>query len=237
MARFRGSAHLFRLFGIDVSLHWSWLVVAFIEIAIRHRNYNSMFFNVLEYVTLFGLVLLHEFGHSLACRSVGGRAEHILLWPLGGVALVDPPDRPGAWLWSVAAGPLVNVVLAPVTMGLFYWAYTTLPDTSDIYLYTRAVMIINLGLLIFNVLPIYPLDGGKILQSLLWFVIGKARSLQVVSVIGMLGAAAMLGLAVWSGRFWTGLIAWYMGMSALQAWRVAGLMVAAGRQPPGGASP
>ena len=56
----------------------------------------------------------HEFGHALACRQVGGSANQIILWPLGGVAYVNPPQRPGATLWSIAAGPLVNVALLPV---------------------------------------------------------------------------------------------------------------------------
>ena len=61
----------------------------------------------------FLIVLLHEFGHALACRQVGGTANQIVLWPLGGVAYVNPPQRPGATLWSIAAGPLVNVALLP----------------------------------------------------------------------------------------------------------------------------
>ena len=62
-------------------------------------------------------MLTHEFGHALACRSVGGTADNIMLWPLGGVAYVNPPQRPGATLWSIAAGPLVNVALAlPLTV-------------------------------------------------------------------------------------------------------------------------
>jgi Zn-dependent protease len=58
--------------------------------------------------------LFHEFGHALACRQVGGQADLIVLWPLGGVAYVSPPPRPGALLWRIAAGPLVNVLLVPV---------------------------------------------------------------------------------------------------------------------------
>ena len=73
-----------------------------------------MVWPVLEYLALFVIVLVHEFGHALACRQVGGQANQIVLWPLGGVAYVAPPPRPGATLWSIAAGPLVNVVLAPV---------------------------------------------------------------------------------------------------------------------------
>ena len=63
---------------------------------------------------MFGIVLLHEFGHVLACRSVGGQANEIMLWPFGGVAFVKPPPRPAATLWNVVAGPAVNVLLVPV---------------------------------------------------------------------------------------------------------------------------
>src|SRR5262249_22156471 len=111
-----GSWPLFRIAGIQVYLHWTWLVVAYFEIVNRVNKYQSMTWNVIEYLALFGIVLLHEFGHALACRQVGGQANRIMLWPLGGVAFVQPPPRPGALLWSIAAGPLVNVILVPVTV-------------------------------------------------------------------------------------------------------------------------
>src|SRR5712671_4133354 len=107
----QGSFRLFRFLGIDVFLHWSWFLVAVYEIQSRAGTYSSVTWNILEYLALFGIVTIHEFGHSLACRQVGGRADRIVLWPLGGVAYVDPPPRPGPTLWSIAAGPLVNVAL------------------------------------------------------------------------------------------------------------------------------
>src|SRR5437660_4473814 len=111
-----GSVRLFRFAGIDLFLHWSWFLVAAYEINGRTRTYSSLTWNVLEYLALFLIVMLHEFGHALACRQVGGRANQIVLWPLGGVAYVDPPPRPGATLWSIAAGPLVNVALLPILL-------------------------------------------------------------------------------------------------------------------------
>src|SRR6266853_6767837 len=110
----QGSIRLFRFSGIDVFLHWSWFVVAAYEINGRTRSYSSLTWNVLEYLALFLIVMLHEFGHALACRQVGGVADQIVLWPLGGIAYVNPPQRPGAFLWSIAAGPLVNVALVPI---------------------------------------------------------------------------------------------------------------------------
>ena len=114
----QGSFRLFRFAGIDVYLHWSWFLIAVYGISIRRAGIPLMVWPVLEYLALFLIVLMHEFGHALACRQVGGQANQIVLWPLGGVAYVAPPPRPGATLWSIAAGPLVNVVLAPVLIVL-----------------------------------------------------------------------------------------------------------------------
>src|SRR6266446_4877017 len=116
----QGSIRLFQFSGINVFLHWSWFLVAVYEIQGRAGRYSSITWNVLEYLALFLIVMLHEFGHSLACRQVGGRANQSVLWPLGGVAYVDPPLRPGATLWSIAAGPLVNVALVSV-LAILLW--------------------------------------------------------------------------------------------------------------------
>ena len=110
----QGSFHLFRIFSIDVYLHWSWFLIAAIELSERKGQYQSPIWNLFEYLSLFLIVLTHEFGHALACRSVGGVADQVILWPLGGVAYVAPPQRPGATLWTIFAGPLVNIVLAPI---------------------------------------------------------------------------------------------------------------------------
>ncbi len=208
----QGSFCLFSIAGIDVFLHWSWFLVAAYEISGGRNGYSSLAFNVLEYLALFLIVLLHEFGHALACRQVGGTANRIVLWPLGGVAYVNPPPRPGAELWSIVAGPLVNVALLPVLYGLgttsrsMGWA-ETMPDAHALL---RAVWIINLGLLIFNLLPIYPLDGGKILRSLLWFVLGRARSLLVATILGFVGVAGFVILAVWMRSVWFAVLSAFM---------------------------
>ncbi len=212
----QGSIHLFRFAGIDVFLHWSWFLVAAYEIergGIGH--YSSVAWRVLEYLALFLIVTLHEFGHSLACRQVGGQANQIVLWPLGGVAYVDPPQRPGATLWSIAAGPLVNVVLVPVLIGIGYMSrslgwYAAVPDLRTLI---HAAFEIDVWLFLFNILPIYPLDGGQILRSLLWFVLGRARSLMVATVLGFAGVAAFIGFALWSHNVFLGAIAIFMLMN------------------------
>ena len=194
----RGSIHLFRLAGVDLYLHWSWFLVAIWEIQGQSGRYTSMVWSVAEYLALFLIVLMHEFGHALACRSVGGQADQIVLWPFGGVAYVNPPQRPGAMLWSIAAGPLVNVALAPVLYiavrmsGSLGWAQT-MPNL-DVFL--NSVLWIDIGLLVFNMLPVYPLDGGQILRSLLWFVLGRGRSLMVATVLGFVGIAGLIVYSV-----------------------------------------
>lgn len=208
----QSSVHLFRFSGIDVFLHWSWFVVAIFEINGRNRSYTSFTWNIVEYLALFAIVLMHEFGHALACRQVGGNANRIVLWPLGGVAYVDPPPRPGATLWSIAAGPLVNVALLPVlyvlarSSRLLGWAQTM----PNLHVLLRAIFWIDLSLLVFNMLPIYPLDGGQILRSLLWFPLGRARSLMAATILGFVGIAGFIAGAVWLKSEWLGVLAVFM---------------------------
>jgi Zn-dependent protease len=211
----KGSIHLFRFLGIDVFLHWSWFLVAIIQIQWRAGRYSSYLWCVYEYLALFVIVLMHEFGHSLACRSVGGRADQIVLWPLGGVAFVDPPQRPGATLWSLAAGPLVNVLLVPIlSIGVLLAQQAHMPYTMpDTYQFIFNLWVINLVLLCFNMLPIYPLDGGQILRSLLWYVVGRARSLLIASTIGMIAVAALLIFAIRTP--WLGIMA---AFALFQCW-------------------
>jgi Zn-dependent protease len=204
----KGSFHLFTLFGIEVFLHWSWFLVAIWGIKIRMESYSSMIWPVWEYLALFMIVLMHEFGHALACQSVGGQANQIVLWPLGGVAYVAPPQRAGAMLWSIAAGPLVNVALFPV-FSLIWWtahAGGWMYHAPDFYRFIEGVWFINTVLLVFNLLPIYPLDGGQILRSLLWFPFGRAKSLMIASIIGFIGVAVLVVVAFVLHSLWLGIV-------------------------------
>ena len=208
----QGSIHLFRFAGVDLYLHWSWFLLALWGIESRSGQYGSMAWSVLEYLSLFAIVLMHEFGHALACRQVGGTANQIVLWPFGGVAYVNPPQRPGATLWSIAAGPLVNVALMPLLYGAYLlggalgWADSS-PDALN---FLWHVFYIDVVLLAFNILPIYPLDGGQILRSLLWYGLGRGRSLMVATVLGFVGIVGFFGLALWSRSVWLGAISVFL---------------------------
>ena len=196
-------------------LHWSWFLIAVFDIQTRAQLYNSYAWNVLEYVSLFAIVLLHEFGHALACRQVGGKANQIVLWPLGGVAYVSPPQRPGAMLWSIAAGPLVNVVLVPILSAVLLFGrhagWEDLHPNLSVYIFT--IWFTNLVILIFNLLPIYPLDGGQIFRSLLWFFVGRANSLMVAAATGFVGVALVVVVAVFLQSWWLGILAAFAGFN------------------------
>src|SRR5437660_3780571 len=219
----QGSIRLFRFAGIDLFLHWSWFLVATYEIRNRAGTYSSLTWNVLEYLALFLIVMLHEFGHALACRQVGGRANQIVLWPLGGVAYVDPPPRPGATLWSIAAGPLVNVALLPILLILTMLSRTLgwAEAMPNFHAWLRMILLINVGLLIFNILPIYPLDGGQILRSLLWFLMGRARSLMAATVIGFIGVAGLFMFALWMQSAWLGVLSVFILLNCWSGLRQA----------------
>jgi len=213
-----GTIRLIKIAGIQVYLHWSWFLVALYEIQNKGR-YASITWGILEYLSLFAIVTLHEFGHALACRQVGGRAEQIVLWPLGGVAYVHAPPRPGATLWSIVAGPLVNVALIPI----FGVALLLSPadPSSDFRIFLSQLNLINIVLLVFNILPIYPLDGGKIMRSVLWYAVGRARSLMFTVVVGFLGVAGLGLLALVMQSIWLGVLAAFAGMQCVNGYRQA----------------
>jgi Zn-dependent protease len=222
----QGSFRLFQVAGITVYLHWSWFIFGWIRYKLWGEGYNSFAWYALEYSALFFIVLLHEFGHALACRQVGGQANTIVLWPLGGVAYVAPPQRPGAMLWSLAAGPLVNVVLCPLLLLLLLFSdHAGWPDDMpNVYFFIRNVFYINLGLLIFNLLPIYPLDGGQILRSLLWFPFGRATSLLIASCLGFVGVAVIGIVALWLQSGWIGIMAAFIALNCWQGFRQARIL-------------
>ncbi|MEP6810593.1 MAG: M50 family metallopeptidase [Chthoniobacterales bacterium] len=219
-----GSIRLFKIFGVEVFLHFSWFLVAAYQFSVRRHEYVSAIFPICEYIALFVIVLMHEFGHALACRQTGGTADRIMLWPLGGIAFVRPPERAGAQLWAIAAGPLVNVCLIPVLLvaSLVAGAFSGSYGASDPRKLLSEIQSINLALLLFNLLPFYPLDGGQILRSLLWFPLGRIRSLQVASAIGFVGGIIGGAAGVYYfGSLWIGVMAFFLVSQAAVGWRHA----------------
>jgi Zn-dependent protease len=219
----KGALPILRLAGIRVYLHFTWFIVAALEVTRFAHRYHNPIWAVLEYCALFVVVLLHEFGHALACRQTGGHADTIVLWPLGGIAFVKPPPRPGAYLWSIAAGPLVNVVLFPL-FTLFAFVVVELHWKTvhpDCYQFILTIWFMNALLLFFNLAPVYPLDGGQILRGLLWLKVGPIRSLKAASIIGFGGAILFALWAIASRSIWLGILAFFIFAQAQAGWRAA----------------
>ena len=222
-----GTIRLFKFSGITVYLHFSWFLIAAYEFTQRLGIYAAPVWAAAEVIALFAIVLLHEFGHAFACRQTGGFAHRIVLWPLGGIAFVSPPRRPGAMLWSIAAGPLVNVVLVPILTALVFLLGMPQPGGPDLVRFVWNVWQINLVILIFNMLPVYPLDGGQILRSLLWFPLGEIRSLQIASVIGLVASIPLFVLFWFLGMelFWAGFMTLFLISRAVAGWQNAKALV------------
>jgi hypothetical protein len=159
-------------------------------------------------------ILLHEFGHCFAARWVGGEAHEILMWPLGGLAAVEPPHRAWPHFIVAAAGPAVNLVICIITasavailthsIGSIPWFplgrqfRSVVPyDWSPAAYYLWWMFLVNYALLAFNmVLVFYPFDAGRMIQSLMWLKVGYYRSMMLATVVGMVGAvvAALFGI-------------------------------------------
>lgn len=206
-----GSIPLFTAFGIRVRAHAAMLV--FIGLMLLLGGGAGMVWQdrVVSMTMLFGVVLLHEFGHCFAARWMGGSANDILMWPLGGLAFTSPPRRPWPSFVTTAAGPMVNVVICLICGVALYFLtggivplnpFRPLPPVefylNDAALYFWWLFTVSYILLLFNLLPIFPLDGGRMLQEALWGAMGYYRSMIISARAGMVGAVIMglIGLLI-----------------------------------------
>lgn len=201
-----GSVPLGTWFGIRVRVHASLIIFMVLTTLFESRlPYFDIRIRLFTMAALFLIILLHEFGHCFASRAVGGHPEEILMWPLGGLAFSGSPHRPWARFVTVAGGPAVNVlicVVIGVTLYLVYGGVVPINPFGSFKLddelrvgYTPilAYWVYNTSymLLLFNLLPIFPLDGGQLLQSTLWARIGYYRSMAISTVTGMVGAVVV----------------------------------------------
>jgi stage IV sporulation protein FB len=146
--------------GVPISIHWSWLPCMLLWVVWGTSGYSSKSWEFAEIVAMFLIVLLHEMGHVAVARGVGRAAREVVLWPLGGVALTEMPNWCADEVLVAAAGRAVNLVLLPVLFGMWYWfGYFRGGNVSQLL---WRVAWDNVGILFFNLLPIWPLDGGRV---------------------------------------------------------------------------
>jgi Zn-dependent protease len=210
-------------FGIPVYLHWSFFLVFLYAIYIGNRegmNNESIVWLMGYFVATFACVLLHEYGHALTARRYGVPTHDIILMPLGGMArLARIPEKPWHEFLVAIAGPLVNIVIAAVLFGATY-AVTNVDDSfaieyalknpsqeMDTIFKLWALMIYtNLALFVFNLVPAFPMDGGRIFRALMAMAVGKLKATKYAMWLGIFFAVGFIGFGLYGGNFIMALI-------------------------------
>jgi Zn-dependent protease len=175
------------VFGIAVRIHVSFLIyLAFICFSsYQEAGAEGAIQGGLLVLTLFAFVLLHEFGHAFAARTFGIRTPDITLYVIGGVArLTRIPDKPWQELVVAVAGPLVNVVIFVVLRGAIHLEQAQDPENLEKIELLARVANYNWLLLVFNLIPAFPMDGGRVLRSLLAMIMPYLRATEIAARLG-----------------------------------------------------
>ncbi len=253
----RGSIKLFTWYGIPVHLHWSFGLIFVYVFWLGYKDGNStpeIAWQMGLVAALFGCVLLHEYGHALTARRYGVGTRDIILTPIGGVARLERmPEKPIQEFFVAIAGPLVNILIAAVLSLVCYFFFRedllalfsgetvqaivdeesgNIVDQQPLFssLFAKSLFnlaFLNIGLAVFNLIPAFPMDGGRILRALLSMRIGRAKATKVAAGVGQVLALGLAGWGLWSGDFMLAVLG--MLNSAVAAYyylRIIGVMLA-----------
>jgi len=188
-----------RFAGIDVFMHFTFILLISWVALVHWRQGQSVtaaLAGVAFILVIFICVVLHEFGHALMARRYGIKARDIILLPIGGVARLEKlPTNPIQELWVALAGPAVNVV---IVVALFFWLRITasLEPLQSLTItagpFMERIMAVNIFMIIFNMIPAFPMDGGRVLRALLATRKEYGRATQIAASIGQ-GIAILFG--------------------------------------------
>jgi Zn-dependent protease/CBS domain-containing protein len=220
-----GSFKIGRAFGIDVKVHWTFLLLlAFFAFAGYQRtgSLTNALVTTAIILALFLCVVLHEYGHSLVAQRLGIEIQDITLLPIGGLArLKSLPDKPWDEVKIALAGPLVNVVLAPIFFGVALLLGGGLAMPINILEGTQSAAqvfsylgFINVALVVFNMIPAFPMDGGRVLRGLLATRLGAVRATDISSAVGQFFAVAFFLIGLLSSNFLLALVAVFIFFGA-----------------------
>jgi len=227
---FRHTIRLGRVFGIEIDLDYSWFLVFGLMTWVLAVNYYPAEFKngsageywllgALTAIMLFVSVLLHELGHSVVAKRYGIPVPRITLFVFGGVSqIAQEPTSAAMEFWIAIAGPAVSFALGAIFLGLRP-VFASVPSLLALAKYMGWI---NLGLGAFNLLPAFPLDGGRVFRALIWAISGNFRRATSVAVFsGRFFGYLMIFLGVWqaiAGNFfngmWTAFIGWYLESAA-----------------------
>ncbi len=215
-----GSIGTVKVFGVPVRLHFTFVLLLIFLLFIGVGQKQSGASTAIYVIALFASVLLHEIGHTLVARHYGIRTIEIVMFPIGGVSRPERSPKPGEELWIALAGPTVNLLIA---VALLAWvgaqkgwvAVEQLSVPTDANLAQR-IALGNLLLWLFNLLPAYPMDGGRILRSLLALRRPEEEATRVAAGAGQ-ALAILMGLAglLW-GNFLLMFVALFIYLGAAQ---------------------
>lgn len=216
-----------RIQGIPILVHWSLGIffLLLIYIAHYHQFSPSQIGWLLAFIiSLFFCIVLHELGHALTAKRYNVLTKDIILSPIGGLARLEKiPDKPWEEFWIALNGPMVNIGIALLLSGYFFLSDTLIfPDLSknslatDIPTFLQFLFWMNLMVFIFNLIPAFPMDGGRILRALLRTKFSRLTSTKVAVYIGRVFAVAFIILAVWQYQFVLGIIGLFIFLMAGQ---------------------
>jgi Zn-dependent protease len=214
-----GSFRIGSILGITVRVHV--LLVLLVILLLFSRSMDLADGLTLAFLGI--ILLLHELGHCLVARHFGIRVVDITLWPLGGMARMSAVPE-SSWIegWIAIAGPAVNFALAAISAPIFLWLYATEGSRSLAAYLLSAFAGINVAMGVFNLIPVFPTDGGRVLRAFLARNGGWVRATERAVVVGRVIAVALAILGIVSGQWMLPLLAlwlWWMGTQEVQAVR------------------
>lgn len=200
-----------RLFGIETRVHASFVfILAWAFLTSYEGGPAAVLYGFSFLFAVFASVVAHEFGHALTARGFGIATRQILLLPIGGVAQIEGATMPPRQELLVAlAGPAVSFMLA----GIFFGLAAVTGDLTP-HNFPGALAWTNLGLGVFNLLPAFPMDGGRVLRAALSMRIGPLRATEIAASIGKVAAVGLGVYGVASGRAMMAVIAVFLFLAA-----------------------
>lgn len=217
-----GSLRIGTFFGIGVYVHWTFLLLlAYVagSAILRERGAAGAAHSVVLILAVFFCVLLHEYGHALTARRFGVGTRDITLLPIGGVARLERmPREPVQELLVALAGPAVNVVIALLLLPIVavmgaMGAAVTLPEPGSmpgVGMLLGQLFVINIALVIFNMIPAFPMDGGRVLRAILAMTMPFARATRIAASVGQVLAGVFVIVGILSGNLLLVLIAFFV---------------------------
>ena len=225
--RIPGSIGAFTAFGVPVRFHFTFILLLIFLIVVGVEGKQSAVGDAIFVAALFASVILHELGHAVVAHRYGVRTLEIVMFPIGGVARLErtPPARKE--LWIAAAGPIVNFAIAAgilgvlaVTQGMRIAGLETLANPADSNLPER-IAFGNLILAAFNLLPAFPMDGGRILRSVIAIFRSEEQATQIASRAGRALAVGMGLYGLLSMQYMLLFIAFFIYLGATQEGQAA----------------